>query len=1522
MKLKYPDWEVFKYLYSKNEQDAFEALARNLFKKRYGLRDNLSYFKNHPGNEMDVIRDNGKVIGFQAKFFDKRINSANIIKSMRTAKSNYPDQTHYLIYTNMVSGIPQKDKTTGKMKKATKPVQDVEDEAKTLGLSLEWIAGNNITDEVIKDDLLYKVFFDDHSDIRQMNDSLGKINQLRLQRVQSFIVLDGKELRIDREQSKEKLYTLLKGNKHVVVSGKGGSGKSALVKEVLLKENFTGIYLWVDGERLQAVKHVDEFFNFDVKYTLKDFSDFYAEDELKIVVIDSAECIINLTNIEPLQMLIDELQAQGWLFVFTVRESFKEDLLGIIGDYFSNIEFLKIDSLSEENIRELLQEWGILIPESRQVLSRITIPFYLARYVEVAKQNSEINTLSEFRKRVWNAKIKGDSRAGRSMMMKREQCFLNIVEQVKDPKSSYIDISSLDIDAVAGLEKDEVLFNDGSVLYQLSHDIYRDWGLEMLIDTKYKINGSIAKLTYMGSSLYTLHALANWMGTLIDVQDENVWNIIHEVLDGKVDPEWEERIMASILTSPLAEDYYHRYETELCKNKYAYFNKTLRLLMVHGYKKATIIGLDGQEHEDLVAIGPGWEASINFLFTHKDDFFQGHLDIILHFLSCFKEKKDAPVLPRKQAALLALYVFELQERSYGEGSWFWLDNSKDWATLVCKQSIFIADELNVIINKTIDRGKASRKIPYYDLLTFMIGNADMSCQAALANAIPEGLFRLMEFYWYSKEEETDGRQCVVRDYYEAEHFFGINERLAGGIQFFPASGLWTCVMMLTYIHPKETTQFMIDFMNRGIRYYEERYVQKNYYNTRAIKTANGHNLILSEDFWNLYRGSMGITMPHVMECIHMAFESALLALAEDEKTRVNAKEALDLIIEKSESCSLVAIVASLVCAYPIEFFEEALWLFEHVDFFLLDQNRQLREIQTMSVDYMFHKTPLMYKERKESKEKRHRKESLETTCLELQFKYWWDDDEESKQKLEQIYAALDKVYMQILELGNNQMTAKFIMARCDMRTMKVEDTDINGAKAYQLTPTLSKEMQAYSDDAQKRNGDMMLGIGLRGWAEFRFKGEFDKSTKYLYDNQPQKALEGVRKIIKQFEDEPDSYRLPGDEGLPGIVCATLIRDYQADLKDEDLEYCCDIVIAALSDMTVMLGNTMSEFGLVMSAVPVIINKYGEKEEYANIIVNYLIEHYKYINEYSSDIVSGILKKADFWEGHFDFMLSIIEQVIMRSTDNGKIEEVTPYLADSILSFIPSGTRSDVLNEFGKVCLQRISTLWDKINKYKCVGSFDIRHAAADNVADFLLGAEEENVGMLVAPFREYMDDDERMDDLLASIFINAVTTQRYDNFWNLWMLFYASLAKEDIAIYHSNSLAIYLMVPNWLRNGIKDLLPVDDRLMDFLSKIVKDIGMCPITLYAISKHWYSAGYEKTFDFLDMIYSIVNKRADMKLNGYENASLTYLEKFLEALGSFAQKQSLSSEYKMKVDAVITFLERHSKPGVSVYRQILL
>ena len=158
----YPDWQTFAYKYRGREEEAFEDLARTLFRKEMGIRYGLFQRVNHKGNETNVVEKDGKVIGFQSKYFKNGIKANDIIDSMKGAKESHPEQTHYYIYCNLAFGNPRRRKG----QKKTEPVPDItqteeaiESVAKELGLTIVWKQDMAILDEVVSEKWIYDVFF-------------------------------------------------------------------------------------------------------------------------------------------------------------------------------------------------------------------------------------------------------------------------------------------------------------------------------------------------------------------------------------------------------------------------------------------------------------------------------------------------------------------------------------------------------------------------------------------------------------------------------------------------------------------------------------------------------------------------------------------------------------------------------------------------------------------------------------------------------------------------------------------------------------------------------------------------------------------------------------------------------------------------------------------------------------------------------------------------------------------------------------------------------------------------------------------------------------------------------------------------------------------------------------------------------------------------------------------------------------------------------------------------------------------
>lgn len=125
------DWKIFEIKHAK-ATEAFETLCYFLFCRRYNLAEGVRTDFNQVGLETDPIKDsNDKYCGFQAKFFQKNINYANISESIDKALNNYSKLNHIIVYIN------QQAQTS------CKSAKQIEDMCRKKGVTVEWFLPNN-----------------------------------------------------------------------------------------------------------------------------------------------------------------------------------------------------------------------------------------------------------------------------------------------------------------------------------------------------------------------------------------------------------------------------------------------------------------------------------------------------------------------------------------------------------------------------------------------------------------------------------------------------------------------------------------------------------------------------------------------------------------------------------------------------------------------------------------------------------------------------------------------------------------------------------------------------------------------------------------------------------------------------------------------------------------------------------------------------------------------------------------------------------------------------------------------------------------------------------------------------------------------------------------------------------------------------------------------------------------------------------------------------------------------------------
>ncbi|WHH60971.1 hypothetical protein [Petroclostridium sp. X23] len=215
------NWKAFELKHSK-VTEAFEMLCYFLFCRKYNLAEGARTDFNQVGLETEPIKNSDdKYCGFQAKFFDKNINYANISESIDKALANYDKLNHIIIYIN------QQAQTS------CKSAKNIEDKCKKKGITVEWFLPNNFVISLNqpnnidlaefyfgKTDILKKL--SDSKSVR-MNTLIQSKEYVELNLLDNDTVLTVREYSEALLKSKDKLH---------LFTGAAGSGKSVCMRKL------------------------------------------------------------------------------------------------------------------------------------------------------------------------------------------------------------------------------------------------------------------------------------------------------------------------------------------------------------------------------------------------------------------------------------------------------------------------------------------------------------------------------------------------------------------------------------------------------------------------------------------------------------------------------------------------------------------------------------------------------------------------------------------------------------------------------------------------------------------------------------------------------------------------------------------------------------------------------------------------------------------------------------------------------------------------------------------------------------------------------------------------------------------------------------------------------------------------------------------------------------------------------------------------------------------------------------------
>lgn len=1232
------DWEIFKAKFSTNPQDAFEWMCYLLFCNEFGVRTGIFRYKNQSAIETNPIKSGGINVGWQAKFYDVALSSHknDLLETISKAKRDYPDLNKIIFYTNSEWGQNKGKEPQGKI--------EVEKKAKDNNIEIEWRCCSFFESPFVVDDSsrITSYFFTRSDNLFRLLESFESHTDAILDDIETAISFGGEVVSINRSNIIHEIEN--SDTNALIISGEGGTGKTSLIKG-LYGSKGGGDAFYVHKATEFSISNLNEFL---LGVFLKDFIEAHEGIDNKTVVIDSAEHLISLENTNPIKEYLSSLIKAGWRVWFTTRNAYLDDLIFQLYEVY-NIKFksVHLENLNEDTLFELAKKYNFRIPDDKKLKLLILTPFYLREYLRHYQENKG-SSYFEFKESLWPRVISKRS-------PQREQFFIHLAEQRANSGRFFV----IPEPAYSNEAVEKMFVSDGIISYEpnrgyfITHDIYEEWALDKFVESNF-LSSENSEIFFdrIHQSLPIRRVFRRWLSDKISTNNEEVSHLIVEALSSrKISNLWKDEVLVSMLLSDYSDYFFNVNKEMLLENDFRLLRRICLLIRI-GCKEIdnSLFDRIGVRAPDILSMdyvitnpkGNGWKSLINFIIDNIETIGVDNLSFVLPVLydwNCKNKTGDAT----KYSSLIALAYYKsiIESKAYIKDSGFY----RELMLTILYGVGEIKRELEAIIDEIILNNWKEYNDPYHLMSEFIL--TKMEC-FNVSMEIPEKVISLAKCFWMYEAPENDDYFYESR--LEISHKFGIENEHQ---HYSPSSAYQTPIYALLQTNLELTLNFLIELINYASKKYVESNLDSGQVETATLLLDDGNkvNLPISTRLWCMYRGTQ--VNPNLLESILMSLERFFLDRGINTKNQT-LEYYLNYILMRAESSSLVAVVASIVCAFHEKTFNVAKILFRTKEFFFFDTSRmmldqthktQLISLKNFSLNRI---NELHENERISACEQKHRKLSLENIALHYQFFRTEEVSErESEKRVQDIWEILDVHYADLPDKeqeSHQDKTWRLYLSRMDKRKMSPEVKEVEKGIEIEFNPEIDQELKEYSEKSQREASKPFIYSSLNIWSESRLYNR-DNYKKYeSYENNPLTALGEAREIWNRFSENKFDEGLMFYRATPSYVCAVLLRDFKGKLEKPELEFCREVIfeyanIVNNDDYMHQIGD-----GLVpaLFVLPRLIEDFPDERLTIKLLLIRALMRHDPISVMGMDRINSVALQAvqHLWRNESKFMESI------------------------------------------------------------------------------------------------------------------------------------------------------------------------------------------------------------------------------------------------------------------------------------------
>lgn len=1134
-------FDIFDAKFDKGlRQEQFERLCLHVFCRYCKIEDGVFQYDNHSGIETIDVQYSGKWTGFQAKYFTKDLpgHKNDFLDSItKTRKHNTRVEKVLFFLPVNPSGV------SAAADEGQKPAWMLEIEvfAAQKGIEVEWFGLSRLRSVFAEKEMQYlaRHYFCQNPDLWDCVSLFKRITESRMLITRNSIPFEGENIHLEHRKEIEQLENS-DSRTITIISGAGGVGKSALVKDwfgscatcancALMMQPNDVVECFGEVEMSKAWRATTEDF---LKMTAGEYG-------RRVLVVDSVEKLADGKDLSELLLVLRGLFVGGWRIVLTTRTMFEKQIVSHFKTFMpeAKLDVMVVSPVGEDVLTALSRKYGFDLPANVQVRDAIRTSFNLAAYLSCGNLK-EAGSLKAFQDAVWTHFVMGDDPADTA-----GQVFCEYVEEKLRKEIRVLSVPAPTEDTRLLMRRGIIVPREGATGYFVAHDVYEEWAAIRMMSGKLQEFG----LTEFEKYVISSHGLRRGFQLLVgqrlaeieEGEDSLLWSFLNSARDSiRVD------FVLALLRSESIGKFLKLHSGKLLeKDSFAFESIVAGAYNFGRRPEGDLMLLSRQRPEE-----HSWREIIDFACANQEalqDVEAPTLLLLMQDWSLTHPENDSTTEACARFAWKAIALGK-----YGRAHLYhW---KKQLADLVLSSSGCAKKKFEDEVRQHLSVPVNERNCILEEVCRRLLCDTMTASSIVSIRYFPKLVRDLASAYWRPERDPH-------KRYHELERIeceYGLPEY---GFEYFPPSSFQGPTYMLLKTDLVATLLFIIDLVNACVA--DASRANPKRFDTVILTMPNGEKIEqkISLGLWDCYRDKgYGEHVPYLLKAVHMALERFLLEMSESRKNDETCETILWMLLLKSKSASLTAVVASIVMAHPMEFVRLGLVLIAERKFFAYDARRHFAELQPDCVRALF---PFPKREHDYIRDLAD-KHSVRGVSLENVI---WQYQIISSKVVPDLKQRVERL-LDDYARGWDAMTPadKFWLTRIDVRrqNLKVSVDEKTNQSLISGELILGEDLQKRKEESEAFTADQRRMMKLAQWGTERIQGKTPPKDSAYSD------LKNVLKDFQWLMTRPVSASNSLDIVEPTArraTAAALIVFYRDEL-DRPLQRVCERVLLASLDL--------------------------------------------------------------------------------------------------------------------------------------------------------------------------------------------------------------------------------------------------------------------------------------------------------------------------------------------------------------------